>query len=225
MEENGVAIADSVAARAQSEEEQGRTVVHIAIDGVHCGIMALGDAVRESAGAAVSTLKALGIKTVLLSGDNLRAVTAVANTLGIDEVRAEVLPDEKAEEVRRFQAEGHVVAMVGDGVNDAPALATADVGVAMGSGTQVAMNTAQITLVRPDLILIADAIALSKETMRKIRQNLFFAFIFNAIGIPLAAFGLLSPMLAGGAMACSSVTVVVNALRLRKFSPHHEDAQ
>jgi len=157
---------------------------------------------------------------VLLTGDNVRTAQAVADALGIERVLAEVLPEGKAAEIARLRTEGHCVAMVGDGVNDAPALALADVGIAMGTGAAVAMQAAGITLMRGDPLLIADAIAISRATYRKIRQNLFWAFVYNVIGIPLAGFGLLSPMLAGAAMAFSSVSVVSNALLLRRWRPN-----
>ena len=156
---------------------------------------------------------------MLLTGDNQRTAAAVAATLGITEYRAEVLPAGKAAEITRLQQSGHCVAMVGDGVNDAPALAQADLGIAMGSGTDVAIQAAAITLMRSDPALIADAIAISRATRAKIRQNLFWAFAYNVIGIPLAGFGLLSPVIAGAAMAFSSVSVVSNALLLRRWRP------
>ena len=161
----------------------------------------------------------MGIRTVLLTGDNKATAAAVAAGLGIRDVRAEVLPDGKAAEIARLQREGHHVAMVGDGVNDAPALAQADLGIAMGGGSDVAVQAAGITLMRGDPSLIADAIAISRATRRKIRQNLFWAFAYNVIGIPLAGLGLLSPVIAGAAMAFSSVSVVANALLLRRWRP------
>jgi Cu+-exporting ATPase len=183
------------------------------------GLIAVMDQIKPSAAAAVRRLHAAGIETVLLTGDNARTAQAVADELGITRVLAEVLPGEKAAEVERLQKEGRRVAMVGDGVNDAPALAQADVGIAMGSGADVAMQAAGITLMRGDPLLIADAIAISRATYNKIRQNLFWAFFYNVIGIPLAGLGLLNPMIAGAAMAFSSVTVVSNALLLRRWRP------
>ena len=184
------------------------------------GLLAFGDTVKPGAAALVAKLHGLGMRTVLLTGDNRGAAEAVAKTLGIREVRAEVLPDEKANVVAALKKEtGCVVAMVGDGINDAPALAAADVGVAMGTGTDVAMHTAGITLMRGDPMLVAAALEISARTYAKIRQNLFWAFVYNLVGVPLAAFGLLSPVIAGAAMALSSVSVVSNALLLRRWNP------
>jgi Cu+-exporting ATPase len=185
------------------------------------GIVAVADPVKPTAAEAVRRLQALGLRTVLLTGDNARTAAAVATQVGIAEVKAEVLPADKAAEVVRLQREGRVVAMVGDGVNDAPALAAADVGIAMGTGADVAMHTAGITLMRGEPLLIADAIAISRATYVKLRQNLFWAFVYNLIGMPLAAFGLLTPVAAGAAMALSSVSVVSNALLLRRWRPGH----
>jgi P-type Cu+ transporter len=209
-------------AEARGLEDQGRTVMWVAaLEPEHAllGIIAVMDQVKPTAAAAVRRLQASGITTVLLTGDNARTAQSVAAVLGIERVLAEVLPEGKAAEVARLQANGHRVAMVGDGVNDAPALAQADVGIAMGTGADVAMQAAGITLMRGDPRLIADAIAISRATYRKIRQNLFWAFVYNMVGIPLAGFGLLSPMLAGAAMAFSSVSVVSNALLLRRWRP------
>jgi len=167
----------------------------------------------------VARLKALGIRPVLVTGDNAGAARAAAQALGIDDVRAEVLPEDKAALVASLRKGGIVVAMVGDGINDAPALAAADVGIAMGTGTDVAMHTAGITLMRGDPMLVADALDISRRTYAKIRQNLFWAFVYNLVGVPLAAFGMLSPVIAGAAMAFSSVSVVSNALLLRRWKP------
>jgi Cu+-exporting ATPase len=181
------------------------------------GLLAFGDTVKASAGLAVRRLHALGIKTALVTGDNRGSAAAVAQQLGIDEVRAEVLPEDKAAIVAEFKRNGDRVAMVGDGINDAPALAAADVGIAMSTGTDVAMHAAGITLMRGNPALVADAIDISRRSYAKIRQNLFWAFVYNVVGIPLAAFGLLSPVIAGAAMAFSSVSVVTNALMLRRW--------
>jgi Cu+-exporting ATPase len=182
-------------------------------------LLAFGDAIKPTARRAIERLKAEGIRPVLLTGDNRGAAQAVAAALGIEEVHAEALPDDKAAIVERLRGDGTVVAMVGDGINDAPALAAADVGIAMGGGTDVAMQTAAITLMRGDPALVPDAISLSRRTYRKIRQNLFWAFVYNAVGVPLAALGYLSPVIAGAAMAFSSVSVVTNALLLRRWRP------
>jgi len=216
MDELGLA-ADGAAAH----EAQGRTVSWLAErrDGQWqlLGLLAFGDRVRGGSHAAVARLAALGITPVLLSGDSRGAVEAVAGTLGIARMHAEVLPADKAQVVEALRREGRRVAMVGDGINDAPALAAADVGMAMATGTDVAMHSAGITLMRGDPLLVADALDISRRTYRKIRQNLGWAFVYNLVGIPLAAFGLLDPMLAGAAMALSSVSVVANALLLRRW--------
>jgi Cu+-exporting ATPase len=212
----------SLETHAVSLEQKGRTVMWVAAlepKAALLGIIAVADPVKPTARAAVRHLHQIGIQTVLLTGDNERTAAAVAAQLGIDRVRAGVLPSEKAAEVQRLQAEGRHVGMVGDGVNDAPALAAADIGIAMGTGTDVAMQTAGITLMRGDPLLIGDAIAVSRATYDKIRQGLFWAFFYNVIGMPLAALGLLSPVVAGAAMALSSVSVVSNALLLRRWRP------
>jgi P-type Cu+ transporter len=183
------------------------------------GAIAVADPIRASAKAAVQNLQRLGLEIVMLTGDHERTAAAVAAELGIERVIASVLPGQKAEEVRRLQSEGRTVGMVGDGVNDAPALAAANVGIAMGGGSDVAMQTAGITLMRSDPLLVGDAIAVSRATHNKIRQGLFWAFFYNVIGMPLAAFGLLNPVISGAAMALSSVSVVSNALLLRRWRP------
>jgi Cu+-exporting ATPase len=206
--------------RAEALQAQGRTVSWLAdvtAGPSLVGLLAFGDAVKPTAAAAVRALHAQRVRTVLVSGDNRGAAEAVARELGIDEVRAEVLPQDKAAIVAALKAGGVRVAMVGDGINDAPALAAADVGIAMSTGTDVAMHAAGVTLMRGDPALVADAIDVSRRTYAKIRQNLFWAFVYNVVGIPLAAFGLLSPVLAGAAMALSSVSVVTNALTLRRW--------
>ncbi|MGE0874856.1 MAG: heavy metal translocating P-type ATPase [Burkholderiales bacterium] len=212
-------------ARAGLWRDEAKTVVFFAIDGRTHGIAAVADPVKDSTAEAIAALKARGVRIVMLTGDSRRTAAVVARQLGIDDAVGEVLPEDKAKHVKRLQAEGRRVAMAGDGINDAPALAQADVGIAMGTGTDVAMESAGVTLVKGDLRGIARAAALSRATMRNIRQNLFFAFAYNALGIPIAAgvlypgFGLLlSPIVAGAAMAASSVSVVTNALRLRRTS-------
>ena len=181
------------------------------------GLLAFGDAIKPSARQAVARLHALGVRTVMLTGDNLGSAQAVARELGIDDLRAEVLPGDKAAAVAALRADGAVVAMVGDGINDAPALAAADVGIAMSTGTDVAMQTAGVTLMRGDPGLVGDAIDVSRRTYATIRRGLFWAFAYNVVGIPLAAFGQLSPVVAGAAMALSSVSVVANALWLTRW--------
>jgi len=210
-------------ARAEAWRAQAKTVVFFAVDGKAAGIAAVADPIKESTAGAIAALKGSGVRIVMLTGDSKRTADAVARRLGIDEALAEVLPEDKAGHVKRLQAEGRKVAMAGDGINDAPALAAADVGIAMGTGTDVAMESAGVTLVKGDLRGIARAAVLSRATMRNIRQNLVFAFGYNALGIPVAAgvlypaFGLLlSPIFAGAAMALSSVSVVTNALRLSR---------
>jgi len=209
--------------RAEAWRAQAKTVVFFAVNGIAAGIGAVADPIKESTPGAIAALKRSGVRIVMLTGDSKRTADAVARTLGIDETLAEVLPEDKAGHVKRLQAEGRKVAMAGDGINDAPALAAADVGIAMGTGTDVAMESAGVTLVKGDLRGIARAAVLSRATMRNIRQNLAFAFGYNALGIPLAAgvlypaLGLLlSPIFAGAAMALSSVSVVTNALRLNR---------
>jgi Cu+-exporting ATPase len=189
------------------------------------GLLAFGDTLKASARDAVAWLTRIGVASVMLTGDNQGSAKAVASALGIGEYRAEVLPADKSKVVADLQHGGQKVAMVGDGINDAPALASADVGIAMSTGTDVAMHTAGITLMRGDPRLVADAIDISKRTYRKIQQNLFWAFIYNMVGIPLAAFGLLNPVIAGAAMAFSSVSVVSNALLLKRWKPVHEGAR
>jgi P-type Cu+ transporter len=212
---------DVLSEAVQRLQQEGRTVswlLDLRPQPFALGVLAFGDTVKPGAAELVRQLRGLGVRSVLLTGDNAGAARVAAATLGIDEVRAEVLPEDKARKVAELRREG-VVAMVGDGINDAPALAAADVGIAMGSGTDVAMHTAGITLMRGDPRLVADALAISRRTYAKIRQNLFWAFIYNLVGVPLAAFGLLSPVIAGAAMALSSVSVVTNALLLKRWRP------
>ncbi|NYJ03782.1 heavy metal translocating P-type ATPase [Petropleomorpha daqingensis] len=209
-------------ARQQAEDE-GRTAIAVAWDGVARGVLVVADAVKPTSAAAVRQLKDLGLRPVLLTGDNAAAARSVAAGVGIDEVIAEVLPADKVDVVKRLQADGATVAMVGDGVNDAAALAQADLGLAMGTGTDVAIEASDLTLVRGDLRAAADAIRLSRRTLATIKGNLFWAFAYNVAAIPLAAAGLLDPMIAGAAMAFSSVFVVTNSLRLRRFAPLAEN--
>ncbi|MGW0964498.1 HAD-IC family P-type ATPase, partial [Streptomyces gelaticus] len=199
-------------------EAAGRTAITVAWDGEARAVLEVADAVKDTSAQAVAELRALGLHPVLLTGDNRAVAEAVARTVGIDEVHAEVLPEEKVHVIERLRAEGRSVAMVGDGVNDAAALATADLGLAMGTGTDAAIEASDLTLVRGDLKVAADAIRLSRRTLTTIRGNLFWAFGYNVAALPLAAFGLLNPMIAGAAMAFSSVFVVTNSLRLRAFT-------
>ena len=224
MKDAGVDMGE-LAAKAETMRAEGQTVMFVAADGRLAGIVAVSDPIKETTPAAIAELHKEGVRVVMLTGDNRATAEAVAARLDIDEVVAEVLPDEKAAAVERFQAAGKIVAMAGDGINDAPALAVAHVGIAMGTGTDVAMESAGVTLVKGDLTGIVRARKLSRATMANIRQNLFFAFIYNSLGVPLAAgilypsFGiLLSPIIAAAAMSLSSVSVVVNALRLKTFS-------
>jgi Cu+-exporting ATPase len=203
---------------------EGKTPMYVSIDGVLTAVVAVADPIKDTSREAIRRFHAIGLEVVMLTGDNRRTAAAVANQAGIDRVVAEVLPDGKVAEIERLQAEGKVVAMVGDGVNDAPALATADVGMAIGTGTDIAVEAADVVLMRGDLRTAAHAVELSRRTMRTMKQNLFWAFIYNVIGIPIAAgalypaFGLLlSPILASAAMAFSSVSVVTNSLRLRRY--------
>jgi Cu+-exporting ATPase len=227
MAELGVDLA-AFAAQADALRAEGRTVSWLA-EGREAprlrGLFAFGDALKPSAAAAVAALHRAGVRTVLVTGDNRGSAAAVARALGIDAVEAEVLPEHKAALVERLKARGRVVAMVGDGLNDSPALAAADVGLAMSTGTDVAMQAAGITLMRGDPMGVPAALDISRRTWRKIRQNLFWAFAYNVVGIPLAAFGLLDPMLAGAAMAFSSVSVVANALTLRRWRPATAEAR
>lgn len=221
LNELGVSTA-GLAAKADEARKLGATVIYIAVDNTVAGVLAIEDPIKATTQEALATLKAEDIRIVMLTGDNLTTAKAVADRLGISEVKAEVLPDQKSQVIAQLRSDGRIVAMAGDGVNDAPALAAADVGIAMGTGTDVAIESAGVTLLKGDLVGIARARSLSKATMKNIRQNLFFAFLYNAAGVPVAAgvlypvFGiLLSPIIAAAAMALSSVSVVGNALRLR----------
>ena len=216
---------EDVEAQADGLRSKGETVMYVAVDNRIAGLLGVADPIKPSTLEAIAALHAEGIRIVMLTGDNAITASAVANQLQLDNVQAEVLPAQKAEVVKQLQREGRVVAMAGDGINDAPALAQAHVGIAMGTGTDVAMESAGVTLVKGDLRGIVRALRLSRATMRNIRQNLFFAFVYNALGVPVAAgvlypvFGLLlSPMIAAAAMSFSSVSVISNALRLRRAS-------
>jgi P-type Cu+ transporter len=219
LEQNGITIAQERQAELSAAEATGATAIWVAVDGAVAGIISLRDTVKEGSAAAVARLKALGLRPILLTGDNAAVAAQVAAAVGIDgeDVYAGVLPEGKVEAVRRLQAGGATVAMAGDGVNDAAALAQADLGIAMGSGTDVAIEAADLTVMGNDLAQVAQAIELSRKTLATIKTNLFWAFFYNAVGIPVAALGLLNPMIAGAAMAASSVLVVANSLRLRSF--------
>ncbi|MEW6574557.1 MAG: heavy metal translocating P-type ATPase, partial [Bacillota bacterium] len=219
MQENGISLSE-VERQLVQFESRGKTAVIVAEGTKAIGLLAIADTVKEHSMEAITDLHRMGIEVVMITGDNRRTAEAVANEVGINRVLAEVLPEGKAREVQKLRDEGKVVGMVGDGINDAPALAAADIGIAIGTGTDVAMETADIVLMRGDLRGIVAAIRLSRQTIRKIRQNLFWALIYNTLGIPLAALGLLNPIIAAGAMALSSVSVVGNSLLLKRFNPY-----
>ena len=225
LESKGISGLDSLKREVDQLQAEGNTVVHAAVDGKAAGILAIADPIKATTPEAISEIHRLGLRAVMLTGDNQRTATAVGRKLGLDEVHAEVAPQDKQQVVQKLRKEGHRVAMAGDGMNDAPALAAADAGIAMGTGTDVAIESAGITLLKGDLRALVKAIHLSRQVMRNIRQNLFFAFIYNTLGVPIAAgvlypfFGiLLSPIIASAAMSLSSVSVVGNALRLRNIS-------
>ena len=228
LEESGVGIPEDLDREAQQLQEKAQTVVWVAVDESAAGLLAIADPIKETTPKAIEALHDLGLKVIMCTGDNRKTAEAVARELGIDDFTAEVMPQDKIDIIKKLKSQGAIVAMAGDGINDAPALAEAHVGIAMGTGTDVAIESAGITLVKGDLMGIAKAIHLSRTIMRNIRENLFFAFIYNALGIPIAAgvlypfFGvLLSPIIAGAAMSFSSLSVVANALRLRsvRFEP------
>jgi Cu+-exporting ATPase len=225
MRAEGVDVSGDLLRRAGDGQQHARTIVFVAVDGKAAGFLAIADPLRPDGAGAIRALREAGLELVMLTGDSRATADAVARELGIERVVAEVLPAQKAEEVARLRAQGRRVAMAGDGINDAPALATADVGIAMGGGTDVAIQSAGITLLRGDLRALVRAVRLSRATLRNIRQNLLFAFLYNGLGIPLAAGVLfpwtgllLSPMIASAAMSLSSVSVIANALRLRRIS-------
>ena len=214
---SGAPVPPALEAARRAAEERGATAVLAAWDGEVRAVLVVADTVKPGSADAVAGLRALGLRPVLLTGDNRATAEAVAAAVGIDEVVAEVLPADKAGAVSRLQADGHVVAVAGDGVNDAPALAQADLGLAVGSGADVAIEASDLTMVSGDLRAVPDAIRLSRATLRTIRQNLAWAFAYNVAALPLAAAGVLSPVIAAAAMGLSSVSVVGNALRLRRF--------
>jgi len=240
IEDKGLSL-NGLGTEAERLREKGKTVMFLGADGRVTGIIALADTLKPNARKALAELHKMGIETVMITGDNQRTAEAIAHEVGIDHALAEVLPENKSREVKKLQKKGKVVAMVGDGINDAPALAQADVGIAIGTGTDVAMETGDITLISGDLEGIVTAISLSKSTMRTIKQNLFWAFAYNTALIPVAAgvlylafgtsgvpsglnfilgeYGFLNPILAAAAMAASSITVVLNSLRLKRFKP------
>ncbi|HHW36926.1 MAG TPA: copper-translocating P-type ATPase [Bacillales bacterium] len=215
MQQYGIDIS-SVLPAMEKLENDGKTAMLAGVNGQYAGLVAVADTIKDTSREAIGRLQAMGIKVIMMTGDNERTAQAIGTEVGVDAVIAEVLPEGKAEEVKKLQQQGKKVGMVGDGINDAPALAVADIGMAIGTGTDVAMEAADITLIRGDLNSIADAILMSRKTMRNIKQNLFWAFAYNMIGIPIAAIGLLAPWVAGAAMAFSSVSVVLNALRLQR---------
>lgn len=215
MESEGVQH-EALLSQMSALEGEGKTVMLVSVDGEPAGLIAVADTIKETSREAVKRLMSMGLEVIMMTGDNRKTAEAIAKEAGITRVIAEVRPEEKAEEISRLQQTGSRVAMVGDGINDAPALATADIGMAIGTGTDIAMETADITLIRGDLNSIADAIRMSRLTMKNIKQNLFWALGYNTLGIPIAAFGFLAPWVAGAAMAFSSVSVVLNALRLQR---------
>ncbi len=225
MDDRNISL-EELAEASDRLANEGKTPMYAAIDSMAAGIIAVADTVKATSKKAIETLHKMGIKVVMITGDNSRTAQAIARQVGIDRVLSEVLPEDKSNEIKKLQSEGSKVAMVGDGINDAPALAQADIGIAIGSGTDVAMESADIVLMRSDLMDVSKAIQLSRSTIRIIKQNLFWAFAYNTVGIPVAMgilhiFGgpLLNPMIAGAAMSLSSVSVVSNALRLKRFKP------
>ncbi|MGN1401931.1 MAG: heavy metal translocating P-type ATPase [Bacillus sp. (in: firmicutes)] len=222
MKQEGIDVPESALEKMKELESAGKSAMLVGIDGIYAGLTAVADTIKDSSAEAIDRLKKLGIEVWMITGDNERTASAIAAQAHIEHVVAEVLPEQKAEQVKALQKKGRKVAMVGDGINDAPALAIADIGMAIGTGTDIAMETADITLMRGDLNAIADAIEMSGRTVRNIKQNLFWALGYNTIGIPVAAVGFLAPWVAGAAMAFSSVSVVLNALRLQRVKLNHE---
>ena len=225
MEQVGAILSEEIDEKVITEQEQGKTVSYISINGNVEGYVAITDAIKETSKQAINELQKQGIEVIMLTGDNRRTAKSVANQLNLASFQAECLPEDKLNVIEKLQAEGKIVAMAGDGINDAPALAQANIGIAMGTGTDVAIESSEVTLVKGDLMGIVKATNLGKAVMKNIKQNLFFAFIYNVLGIPVAAgllypvFGLLlSPMIAAAAMSFSSFSVIVNSLRLRKVS-------
>lgn len=216
MEQEGIDITKALLPM-DNLEGNGKTAMIVSINGIYHGLVAVADTIKETSKEAIERLKRLNINVIMITGDNLQTAQSIAKQVGIEQVIAGVLPKEKANEIKKLQKNGHKVAMVGDGINDAPALAVADIGMAMGTGTDIAIEVADITLINGDLNSIPDALLLSKQTIKNIKQNLFWALAYNVLGIPIAAMGLLAPWVAGGAMAFSSVSVVLNALRLQKI--------
>ncbi|RHX77606.1 cadmium-translocating P-type ATPase [Leptospira yasudae] len=216
FKERGVALNEILLNLKRLREEEGNTVVHLSVNGIHSAVLSLADTIKETTPIAIERLKSLGMDLYMITGDNERTAHAVARACGIEHVLAEILPEGKSNEVKKLMNSGKITAMVGDGINDAPALAVADLGIAMGTGTDVAMESSDVVIMNGDLISIANAFAMSKKTVYNIRQNLFWALVYNALGIPVAAAGFLAPWIAGGAMALSSVSVVLNALRLQR---------
>ena len=206
------------AGQAKKWADEGKSLLFVGIDDKVAGLLAVADTLRPGSAGAVQALRQRGLRVIMLTGDHPAAAAAIASEAGVDNFVAGILPHSKAETIKKEQQAGHIVAMVGDGINDAPALAQADVGIAIGSGADVAIESAAITLVHGDLTKVVQTIDLSHRTMRTIRQNLFWAFIYNLLGIPLAAFGMLNPMLAALAMSFSSVSVLTNSLRLKKIA-------
>ncbi|MGA2142296.1 MAG: heavy metal translocating P-type ATPase, partial [Brevinematales bacterium] len=217
LSEYGLDISGVSVSIMEKLEGEGKTAMLASYDGAVAGVIAVADTIKENSARAVQALHKMGIKTMMITGDNFRTARSIADQAGIEKVISDVLPGDKAKEIEILKKSGEIVAMVGDGINDAPALAASDIGIAIGAGTDIAIEASDITLVRNDLMSIVDAIRLSRKTMGKIKQNLFWAFVYNSIGIPFAALGLLNPVIAGGAMAFSSVSVVTNSLSLKRI--------